>query len=66
MVYLEITTAGTSTTIEMGHTSAASDVLVMSSGGVSAGVVSFRLPAGWYFKWTGTTTAIGNQNAVGC
>lgn len=66
MVYLEITTAGTATTVEIGHTSAASDVLIMSSGAVSTGVVSFRLPAGWWFKWTGTTTAIANQNAVGC
>jgi hypothetical protein len=66
MVYLEITTAGTATTVEIGHTAAASDVLIMSAGAVSAGVVAFRLPAGWWFKWTGTVTAIANQNAVGC
>lgn len=67
MVYLEATTAGTATSISIGPTSAASAVTVLSSVSVSVGdLYSFRLPAGWYFKWTGTTTAIGNQNAVGC
>ena len=67
MVYLEVTTAGTATSISLGPTSAASAVTVLTSVAVAAGdLYSFRLPAGWYFKWTGTTTAIGNQNAVGC
>jgi hypothetical protein len=66
VVYLECTTPGTATTIGIGHTSAADDVLIMNDAAISAGVVSFRLPAGWYFAWTGTTTAFGNQNAVGC
>jgi hypothetical protein len=66
MVYLGVTTAGTATTVEMGHSSAASDVVIVSNAAVSAGLISFRLPAGWYFKWAGTTTAIANQNAVGC
>jgi len=66
-VYLQVTTGGTATSLTMGHTNAASDVTIVTSGSVSAGVLwSFRLPAGWYFKWTGTTTAVGNQNAVGC
>lgn len=66
-VYLEVTTAGTATSLTMGHTSAANDVTLMSSAAATAGqVISFRLPAGWWFKWTGTTTAIGNQVAVGC
>ena len=66
-VYLEVTTSGTATAISIGHTSAASDVTILSSVAVTAGnLYSFRLPAAWYFKWTGTTTAIGNQNAVGC
>ena len=67
MVYLEVTTAGTATSVTIGHTSAASDVTIMASAAATAGqVISFRLPAGWYFKWTGTTTAVGNQVAVGC
>jgi hypothetical protein len=66
MVYLECTTAGTATTVGMGHTNAANDVEIMNNAPISTGVVSFRLPAGWYFKWSGTTTAFANQNAVGC
>lgn len=67
LVYLEVTTAGTATSVTMGHTSSANDVSLMTSQAATAGqVISFRLPAGWYFKWTGTTTAVGNQVAVGC
>lgn len=67
MVYLTVTVAGTATSVTIGHTSAASDVTIMSSEAATAGqVITFRLPAGWYFKWAGSTTAIGNQVAVGC
>lgn len=67
IVYLEVTTAGTATSVTIGHTSSANDVTIMSSQAATAGqVITVRLPAGWYLKWTGTTTAIGNQVAVGC
>jgi hypothetical protein len=66
MVYLAVNTAGTATTVSIGHTSAASDVAIISSTGVGLGLIAFRLPAGWYFKWSGTTTTISVQNAVGC
>lgn len=66
-VYLEVTTAGTATSLTIGPTSSASAVSLMTSQAATAGqVITFRLPAGWYFKWTGTTTAVGNQVAVGC
>jgi hypothetical protein len=67
MVYLEVTTAGTATSVTIGPTNAANAVTIMASAAATAGqVISFRLPAGWFFKWTGTTTAVGNQVAVGC
>jgi hypothetical protein len=67
MVYLTVTTSGTATSVTIGHTSAASDVTIMGSAAATAGqVISFRLPAGWYAKWAGTTTAIADQSAVGC
>lgn len=67
MVYLQVTTSGTATSLTIGHTSSANDVTLVTSGATAAGDLwSFRLPAGWYFKWTGTTTAVGNQVAVGC
>lgn len=67
MVYLEVTTAGTATSVTMGPTAAASAVTVMASQAATAGqVITVRVPAGWWLKWTGTTTAFGNQVAVGC
>lgn len=67
MVYLECTTTGTATSITIGHTSSANDVTIMASAAATAGTVySIRLPAGWYLKWGGTTTAFATQNAVGC
>jgi hypothetical protein len=67
VVYLEVTTAGTATSLTIGPTSSANAVSIMTSAAATAGqVISFRLPAGWYYKWTGTTTALANQNAVGC
>lgn len=66
MVYLAVNTAGTATTVSIGHTSAATDVSIISNTAVDRGLISFRLPAGWYFKWAGTTTTISVQNAVGC
>ena len=67
MVYLEITTTGTATSLTIGHTSSANEVTIAASAAATAGTLwSFRLPAGWWFKWTGTTTAIANQVAVGC
>lgn len=66
-VYLEVTTAGTATSVTIGHTSSSNDVTIMASAAATAGqVITFRLPAGWWFKWTGTTTAMANQVAVGC
>ena len=66
-VYLTVTTAGTATSVTLGPTNAASAVTIMVSAPATAGqVISFRLPAGWFYKWTGTTTAISNQVAVGC
>lgn len=67
MVYLTVTTAGTATSVSMGPTSSANAVSIMSNVAATAGqVISFRLPAGWYVKWSGTSTAIANQVAVGC
>ena len=66
VVYLSVTTSGTATTVEMGPTTSANAVVLISSASVTAGqVVTFRLPAGWYVKASGTTTVFG-QAAVGC
>jgi hypothetical protein len=66
MVYLNVTTSGTATSVTIGPTSAGSTVSIVASASVTAGqVIVFRLPAGWYVKWTGTTTVLA-QAAIGC
>ena len=66
VIYLAVTTSGTATTVEFGHNSSANDVVLVSNAAVTAGqVITFRLPAGWYVKASGTTTAFA-QAAVGC
>jgi hypothetical protein len=65
VVYLNITTSGTATSIAIGPTSTPA-YTIMAAASATAGIVyTVRLPAGWYFKWTGTTTAV-STTAVGC
>ena len=65
-VYLACTTSGTATSIAIGPTSAVANTILPSSS-VTAGVVyKITLPAGWFYKWTGTTTAFATQTAIGC
>ena len=67
MVYLEVGTAGTAWIVSMGATSGASDVTLHASGTATAGqVLSFRLPAGWYFLWSATAATLAQSVAVGC
>lgn len=67
MVYLQVGTAGTAFTLSIGHTSAASDVAIMSGAVATSGqLITFRLPAGWFFKWSATTATLTQQKAVQC
>lgn len=67
MVYLQIGTPGTGCTVEIGHTSAASDAIVFNNATPTAEEsITVRLPAGWYLKVTGSATTIASQVAVGC
>jgi hypothetical protein len=65
MVYMNITTSGTATHIEIGPTSTPTNTFLASASVTAGTVYGFRLPAGWYIKWTGTTTALSTL-AVGC
>lgn len=65
-VYLAITTSGTATTVAIGPTSTPANTILPSSSVTAGQLISFRVPAGWYVKWAGTTTAIATQTAVGC
>jgi hypothetical protein len=65
-VYLECTTSGTATTIAIGPTSTPANTIMASAAATAGTVYTVRLPAGWYLKWAGTTTAFATQTAIGC
>lgn len=66
MVHLQFST-GTALTVSMGHTSGANDITIVSNAAAASGeVVSFKLPAGWFFQWTETTGACIASVAIGC
>lgn len=66
MVYLAVTTSGTATTVAIGPTSTPANTILPSSAVTAGQLISFRVPAGWFVKWAGTTTAIATQTAIGC
>ena len=66
MVYLQVGTAGTATTLAIGPTSGVANTLKTSSAANAGDLWSFRLPAGWFVKWAGTTTTVATQTAIGC
>jgi hypothetical protein len=66
MVYLTIGTAGTAFILAIGPTSGVADTIVPSSPATSGDQYSFRLPAGWFVKWSATTATLAGQFAVGC
>ena len=66
MVYLAVTTSGTATSVAIGPTSTPANTILPSSSVTAGQLISFRLPAGWFVKWAGTTTAFATQTAIGC
>jgi hypothetical protein len=66
IIYLECTTSGTATTIAIGPTSTPAYTIMASAAATAGTVYTVRLPASWYLKWAGTTTAFATQTAIGC
>lgn len=65
-VYLTITTSGTATSVAIGPTSTPAYTILPSSAVTAGQVINIHLPAGWFLIWSGTTTAIATQYAIGC
>jgi len=58
-VYFNVTTAGTATSITLGPTASANLLTVAASSTATVGqLYTVFVPAGWYFKFTGTTTVM--------
>jgi hypothetical protein len=66
MLYLQVGTAGTGFSLAIGPTSSPANTIVASSTPLAGGLYTFRLPAGWFVKWSGTTTTLTTQTAIGC
>lgn len=65
-VYLVIGTAGSAFSIAIGPTSGVANTVVNSVTPNSGGLYTVRVPAGWFLKWSGTTTTIASQFALSC
>jgi hypothetical protein len=66
MVYMECTTAGTTLVVAIGPTSTPANSIITSSTATLGELVSFRLPAGWFVKWSASVAAFANQTAISC
>jgi hypothetical protein len=66
MLYLSVGTAGTALTIAIGPTSGVADTIYTASVATAGQSVAFRLPAGWFWKWSATTATLAEQTAIGC
>ena len=66
MVYLEIGTAGTANVLAIGPTSTPANTVVASGTATAGEIMTVRLPAGWYLKWSATTATLAHQIAIGC
>jgi hypothetical protein len=65
-VYFTVGTPGTVFTVAIGPTSTPANTIVSSNTPNAGESVTFRLPAGWFVKWSGTSTTLATQIAIGC
>lgn len=66
MVYLQVGTPGTGFSLLIGPTSTPAYTIFTSATPTAEELLSFRLPAGWYVKWAGSSSSLIHQLAIGC
>lgn len=64
MVYLQVGTAGTAFTVQIGPTSTPANTIISSAAASAGEIFTVRLPAAWYLKFSITTGTIANQIAI--
>lgn len=64
MVYLQIGTAGTAFTVQIGPTSTPANTIISNAAAAAGEIFTVRLPAAWYLKYSITTGTIANQIAI--
>jgi Pectate lyase superfamily protein len=65
MVYFQIGTVGTGFILAIGPANTTVNTIMTSATPGTDESISFRLPAGWWVKWSGTGT-LASQKAIGC
>ena len=65
-IYLTCTLAGTALTVAIGPTSTPANTLISSETATLGQMLTIRLPASWYLKWSATTATFTQQKAIGC
>jgi hypothetical protein len=63
--YFQINAAGTGFTLAIGPGTVPTHTIMSSATPATDELISFRLPAGWFIKWSGSTT-LATQTAIGC
>ena len=66
MVYLTVGTAGTALTVAIGPTAGVANTVYNAATATAGETIAFRLPTGWFWKWTATTATLASQLAIAC
>ena len=66
LVYLQFGASGTALTVAIGPTSTPANTLISSETATLGQMLTIRLPAGWFLKWSATTATFTQQKAIGC
>lgn len=65
-VYFQIGTPGTTFVLKIGPTSTPANTIIASVTPTAGNQYTVRLPAGWYLEWSGSSTTLTTQIAIGC
>jgi hypothetical protein len=66
MIYFQVGTVGSGFSVKIGPTSSPANTIVTSETPTANQLIMFRLPAGWYVEWAGSSTTLASQKAIGC
>lgn len=66
MVYFQVGTSGTGFSVKIGPNNPPTRTVYASATPPAGGLVSFRVPAGFFVEWAGTGTTLTSQTCIGC
>ena len=65
-LFLQIGTPGTAFSVLIGPTSTPATTIYASATPPAGALLTIRIPAAWYLKFSGTGTTLASQTAIGC